>query len=384
MAMTVILLTGAGLMVRTFVGLLRVDPGFHGENVLTVRISASSGRYPGAAEVDRFYQEVLRRVREIPGVESAGAVRLLPLVSTIGNSYFRPVGYEPEENEGTQGDWQWATPGYIETMGIPLVEGRTFDESDRRGSRPVVMINEVLARRYWPGGSALGREVEAGGGEGPAVVIGVVGNVSHNGLTAERMERYYRVHGQIVDDRVGSMRSMTLTIATRGEPGRYLDAVRTAIRAVDPSVPLSEVRTLDDVLTSSVAQPRFAMVLLVAFAVLALTLAIVGIYGVLAYAVSQRTREIGIRMALGAERGRVTGMVVREGMRMALGGVALGMVVAWFVTGLMEGLLYGVGARDPATFLAVPALFAGVALLACWLPAARAARVQPASALRYE
>ena len=383
MAMAVILLTGSALMIRTFVRLLEVDPGFHAEDVLTVRLTAPAAAYPDAEAVALFYAQLLERVRAVPGVRSVGAARLLPLASTMGDSFFRPVGYEPGPNESTQGDWQWATPGYLETMGIPLLEGRAFDERDRRDGQPVVMVNEVVARRYWPGESALGRAVVGGGMPDTAVVVGVVGNVSHNGILTEAKTRYYVPHAQVHPDWTGTMRSMTLTIATEGDPGGYLEAVRGEVRSMDPSIPLSEVRTLDEVLSSSVAQPRFAMVLLGAFATVALVLALVGIYGVLAYAVSQRTREIGIRMVLGAEGGQVVGMVVREGMIMALTGVVVGTAAAWFLSGLMAGLLYGVAPRDPATFTVVPALFAAVALVACFVPAARAARVRPASALRH-
>ena len=386
LAMAVILLTASGLMMRSFVSLLRIDPGFHAENVLTLRVTAAQGRYPDGEAVARFYDEMLRRVRELPGVRDAAAVRLLPLASTMGDAPFRPVGYEPGPNEATQGDWQWVTPGYFEIMGIPLVEGRPFDERDARDAQQVVVVNQAIARRYWGSESALGREVTAGGGA-PAVVVGVVGNLRHNGLTGEAKTRFYRPHAQIGTEGFegwqGTMRSMTLTVATEGDSHALSEPVRGAIRALDPSMPVSEVRTMDEVLSTAVAQPRFAMVLLGAFATLALALAVVGIYGVLAYAVSQRTREIGIRMALGAESGRMVGMVVREGMLMALAGVFVGTGMAWFMTGLMSSLLHGVAPRDPGTFAAVPVLFVLVALLACWLPASRAARVRPANALRY-
>ncbi len=384
MAMAVILLTGSALMIKTFVGLLRIDPGFGADNVLTVRVSTPAASYPEPESIVGFYDELMRRVRAIPGVRGAGAARLLPLASTMGDSFLRPVGYEPGPNEGTQGDWQWAIPGYFETMGIPLIEGRTFDERDRRDGQAVVIINEVVARRYWGEESPLGRAMLAGGAKDTAVVVGVVGNVSHNGLTADVKTRYYVPHAQVHPDWIGSMRSMTLTIATVAPPRSYVEAVRREVKALDPSIPLAEVRTLDEVLSTSVAQPRFAMVLLGSFAAIALALSLVGIYGVLAYAVSRRTREIGIRMALGAEAGRVTGMVIRQGMAMALAGVLFGTGVAWFMTDLMAGLLYSVSPQDASTFLSVPAIFALVALLACWLPAARAARVRPSTALRYE
>ena len=381
MAMAVVLLTESGLMIKTFISLLGIDPGFSATNVLTMRVTASSGGYPDGEAVAGFYEELLRRVRDLPGVKGAGAARLLPLASQMGDSGFRPAWYQPEPNESTQADWQYVTSGYIETMDIPLVAGRTFDERDVRDGQTVVMINEHLARRYWGEDSPLGSEVLAFGAD-TTVVVGVVGNVSHNGITMEVKDRYYLAHAQVI--RTGSMRAMTLTIAAQGDANRLIEPIRREIRTMDPSMPISDIRTVDDVLSASVAQPRFAMVLLGAFSGLALILAVVGIYGVLAYTVSQRIREIGIRLALGAETGQVIGLVVRQGMLMALAGVAVGTGAAWFMTDLMQGLLYGVTAQDATTFVSVPALFTAVALLACWLPAARAARVRPASALRYE
>jgi putative ABC transport system permease protein len=387
MAMAVILLTGSGLMMKSFIGLVRIDTGFDAGDVLTMRITASAARYPDGDAVVQFYDEALRQISQVPGVRSASAVRLLPLGSTMGDSGFRPVGYQPGPNESTQGDWQWATPGYFETMGIPLVEGRTFEEADRRDGQRVVVVNETIARRYWGTESPLGRAVLAGGGD-TAIVVGVVGDIRHNGITEEVKTRFYRPHAQIggpgYEGWEGTMRSMTLTIGTEGDPRRLIEPIRTELRALDPSMPVSQVHTMDEVLAASVAQPRFAMVLLAAFAALALMLAVVGIYGVLAYAVSQRTREIGIRMALGAETGRVVSMVVRQGLGMAVAGVAVGTAFAWFMTDLMSGMLYGVAPQDPLTFVSVPLLFVAVALAACWLPAMRATRVRPVTALKYE
>jgi putative ABC transport system permease protein len=302
----------------------------------------------------------------------------------MGDSFFRPVNYVPGPNESTQADWQFATPGYLETMGIPLLEGRAIDQRDVRDGPTVVVVNEVVARRYWANESPLGQRVLAGTAQDTATIVGVVGNVAHDGITAEAKTRYYLPHSQVGNQSTGSMRSMTLTIATEGPPRRYLDAVRREIRSSDPSVAISEIRTLDEVLSASVAQPRFAMVLLAVFATVALSLSIVGIYGVLAYGVSKRTREIGVRMALGARTGQVVSLVVRQGMIMAVGGVLTGSALAFGMSGLMSGLLYGVSPQDPTTFAMVTALFAGIALLACWIPALRAARIRPSQALRHE
>jgi predicted permease len=378
MAMAVILLTGSGLMMKTFVSLLQVDTGISAENVLTMRVTAAAGRYPDAASVVGFYDQLLDQIEGIPGVQRASAARLLPLASTMGDAGFRPVDYQPGPNESTQADWQWAMPGYVEIMGIPLLEGRTLEDADRADGESVVLINQTLARKYWGDDSPIGAQVQAFGLT--STVVGVVGNIRHNGIRNEAKTRFYRPLSQATV----ATRSMTLVVASAIDPRSLVEPIRARVRAMDPSMPVSDVQTVDEVMSASVAQPRFGMMLLAAFASLALTLALVGIYGVIAYAVSQRTREIGIRMALGAETGQVIGMVVRQGMVMAMGGVALGTVIAWFMTGWMSGLLYGVTPQDPATFFSVPAVFATVALLACWIPATRASRVRPASALRYE
>jgi len=379
MAMAVILLTASGLMIKTFVHLLEVDPGFHPEGVLTVRLRAPATTYPGTEEVVDFYQELLRQAREIPGVEAAGAARRLPLASTMGDAGVRVPGYVPGPNESMQAEWQWATPGYLEVMRIPLLAGRTFDERDRRGGEEVIIINQSLARRYFGDRDPLGSVVRVFGED--CVVVGVVGDVAHNGLTGSVKERFYRPHAQVDGF---DQRSLTLTLETEGPPMSVLGPLRALVRKLDPSMPLSEIRTMDDVLAGSVAQPRFAMILLATFAAISLTLALVGIYGVIAYAVSRRTPEIGIRMALGAEAGNVVGLVIRQGVVMALLGVAVGTGAALLLSRLMTGLLYGVRPQDPLTFTAVPALFVAVAVLACWIPAARAAKVDPATALRWE
>jgi predicted permease len=384
MAMAVVLLTASGLMMRSFVRLLGVDAGFVAGDVLTLRVTAPQATYPDAPAVARFYRTLLERIEAVPGVRAAAAVRLLPLVSTMGDSFFRPVDYEARPDESTQGEWQWATPGYFEVMHIPLLEGRTFTEGDDADGQAVVVVNAAMARRYWGAESALGRRVLASGSVDTALVAGVVGDVRHNGLAADAKPQYYVPLAQVEGSWAATMRSMTLTVATEGPPQAYLDALRAEVRALDPSLAVAQVMTLDEALARSVAGPRFALVLLAAFAACALVLAAVGIYGVLSYVVSRRTREIGIRAALGAEPGQMVGMIVRQGFVMATLGVAAGSIVAWLLADVMAGLLYGVAPQDPATFASAPVLLLSVALLACWIPAARAARVGPASALRSE
>lgn len=377
MAMAVLLLTGSGLMIRTFVRLLAVDPGFRAEHVLTMRLTAPAASYPDGSATARFYEELLQRIRELPEVSDAGAARLLPLASQMGDAGVRVEGYVPADNESTQGEWQFVTPRYLEIMGIPLLEGRTFDERDGPDGEEVIIVNRSLARHYYGDESPLGRRIRVFGTW--CTVVGVVGDVRHNGIAAAAKERFYRPEAQ------QTARTMTLTIQARsGDPAALAGPVRRVLSGLDPRMPVSEVRTMDEVLAASVAQPRFAMLLLAVFSAVALALAVVGIYGVLAYAVSRRTPEIGIRMALGADGGRVVGMVVRQGMGMALVGVAIGVGAALGLTRFMQGMLYGVTPQDAATFASVPLLFGGVALVACWIPAMRAARVRPAVALRGE
>lgn len=381
MAMAVTLLAAAGLTMRAFVSLLQVDLGFETEGVLTARMTVPSATYPDLSDVTGFWDELVRRVEAFPGVQEAGLTRLLPLDSQMGDSGFYPVGYVPAEGEVMAADWQYVGPGYIEAMGIPVLAGRAFEDGDRAASMTVMMINEAAARRFWPGTDPLGTRVSTFGGD-TATVVGVVGNLRHNGVTAEAKPRYYRAIHQLSGP--GNARRMTLAIKTTIQPEEVVAPLRSLVREMDPTMPLSRVQTMEDVAGDAVAQPRFAMMLLLAFAALATTLAVVGIYGVLAYAVSRRTQEIGVRMALGADRGAVVGMVVRQGMVMAVLGVVAGTILALGLGRVMAGMLYGVAPRDPLTLTAVPLLFATVALAACWVPAARAARVPPTEALRAE
>ena len=278
-------------------------------------------------------------------------------------------------------DWQYVSDRYIEIMGLPLRSGRTFDSRDRADGEVTMMINETAARRFWPDSDPIGARVDTFGGD-TAVVVGVVGDLRHNGLTAEVKPRYYRSIYQLSGP--GNIRRLTLTVLADGTAGTVAAPVRDVVRGLDPRLPLANERTLPDVVASALAPARFSMVLLGAFGVIALLLATVGVYGVLAFAVRRRTREIGVRMALGADRGEVVSMVVREGMSMALVGVVGGTVAAFLLTRFMAGVLYGVAPQDPTTFVRAPLLLIAVAALAAWLPAARASRVPPTRALRGE
>jgi putative ABC transport system permease protein len=343
-------------MLRSFARLAGIDPGFRPQGVLTLRLSLPSADYPEASDVVATYDRILERVRGLPGVERAGAVRYLPLSGTIGDWTIEIEGREPAPGQDFDGDWQVVTPGYFEAMRIPLVEGRTITAGDRIDAAPAIVVSETLARDYWPGESALGKRI-----------------------------RFGAPHAQWAQSTGGgSIRSLALVMRSGTDPRTLVGPVREIVRDVDPRVPLAGVRTMEEVVAAAIAEPRFSMMLLVAFAALAVLLAAIGIYGVMAYSVRQRNHEIGIRMALGARASDVLELVVRQGMLLVVGGLALGLAGALALTRVLGGLLYGVEPTDPVTFAGVTVLLVAVAFAACYWPAQRAASVDPMEALRYE
>jgi putative ABC transport system permease protein len=380
LALSVVLLTGTGLMVRTLGELYSVSPGFRAENLLTAGMALPRTRYPDNASVLRFYQQALERVRNIPGVENAAAISHLPLSGQDSRTGVAPDGRERRADEPPRRmHHRQVTPGYFETMGIPLLEGRLLNEFDTADSTPVLVINEAAARRFWGEESAVGRFVVIGGAtEVRREVVGVVGNTRHWGLGREvNPEMYIPLAQQPTP-------FMTLVVRTSGEPAAFAGALRQQMRTVDSQLPVSALQSGDELLAQSESQRSFFLTLLAAFAGIALTLAGLGIHAVMAYNVAQRRQEIGVRLALGARARDIRAMVLGEGSKLALAGVALGVAGALALTRLLEQLLYGVSATDPLTFLSVPVLLAGVALAACAAPARRAAKVDPMIALRYE
>ncbi len=386
LALAVVLLTGAGLMIRTVGQLRAIDPGFRPEGVLTMRLSLPSSSYPDAGDVSSFYLRLVERAEAMPEVRSAAAVRALPLTGTIGDWSIDLADREEAPGENPHGDWQVVTPGYIEAMGVRLIRGRSLEERDRADAVPVVVINRTMAEEYWPGENPIGERFGLGrpGLEPFFQVVGVVEDVRHNALTEAPRTEMYMPHAQFGAITEFPPRSMTLVARTGGDPLGLAGPLRELVREMDPRLPVSDVRPMAAVVGDALADSRFVMTLLAVFAALALLLAAVGIYGVLAYAVSARGREIGIRLALGAGRGGVTRLVVSQGMVLAAGGLVVGVVVAAAGSRLMEGLLYGVEALDPVTFVVVPLVLGGVALVATLLPARRAASVDPMTALREE
>jgi len=379
-ALALVLLIGAGLMIRTIVRLQGLDPGFRPEKVMTLKTALSRQKYGELPRRAAFYREVLERVRALPGVAAAGYTTSVPLVWRGGTNGFTVEG-QPRA-PGRDANHRQISPDYFRTMGIPLRAGRIFDEHDGPNALPVAMINETMAGKFWPGGEALGKRFKLGGPDAPwMTVVGIVGDVRQMGLDVPVKAEMYFPYQQI--DMFWAAPTF-LAIRSAGDPADLVAAVRREVRAVDPDQPISDVRTMEEILGREVAPRRLQMTLLAGFAGLALLLASLGIYGVISYAVSQRTPEIGIRMALGARPRDVLGMVVGGGLRLAALGVGIGLAAALALTRVMASLLYGVSTTDPLTFVSIPLLLLAVALAASYLPARRALRVDPVAALRSE
>ena len=381
------LVIGAGLLIKSFGRLRNVDPGFSPENVLTMQLTLPASRYVQHVETRAFYRAVVERARAIPGVTQAAAVRALPLTGTIGDWSFAVEGRAQEpDGGGLAGDWQVVTPDYFRVMRIGLHSGRLITDADDARAPGAVLINESLARRAFPNGDAIGQRINLGPVDSAwRTVVGVVRDVRHRGLDAEARPEMYLPHAQFPLTAAGApQRNMYLVVRSAGDPAALATSLRREVAAIDPLLPVSSVRTMEQVLGSWAAERRLSMLVLSVFAMVALALAAVGIYGVMSYSVAQRTREIGIRMALGAEPGSVLGLVVRQGVALALVGVGIGIVVALALTRLMTTMLFQVSATDPLTFGGLALLLTATAVLASWIPARRATRVEPTVALRGE
>jgi putative ABC transport system permease protein len=387
-ALSLALLIGAGLLIKSFTRLQSVSTGFDPSNLLTARLSLSATSYPRAEAVKVFYDKLAARLTRVPGVEAVGAASVLPLSGIAARTEFTIVGHPsitPADMPAAQD--RWVSPGYFRSMRISLIEGREFTEADHERARGVVVVDETLAQRYWPGGSPMGAHLllNYGTGEKPREfeVIGVVGNVKHGSLNEEPAVTLYWPLAQVPPS-VASSRAANLSIVVRSATGAQamVANVRRELQAVDPQVPASTVKTMEQFLAASIASRRFNMLLLTAFAGAALVLSMSGLYAVISYRTSQHTREIAIRMALGASPGTVLRLFVVQGMKLALTGVALGLGAALILTRLISSLLFGTGATDPLTFAAVTVTLTLVALVACYFPARRATKVDPIAALR--
>jgi len=382
-ALAIMLLAGAGLLVRSFARLTSVDPGFQSAQATAFSITLSPLRYPDAARQEQFATTLLSRLERLPGMTASGISFSLPL-SASGFGLTFAIGGRPETSgpDEPRAQVRVATPDYFRAMGIPLLRGRGFTDEDRAGAPPVLLISQETARRYWPNEDPIGQRLLTGWGAGDerfgGTIIGIVGDVRQFNLADGPTPHIYGAFAQRPLD------ELSVIMRSTSAPATVLAAAREVVRDLDAQLPVYEARPLDDLVRESIAERRFYALLLAMFAGLALVLAAVGIYGVIGYSVQQRRRELGIRIALGATRERVVGMVMRQGMALTLIGAMVGLAGAAALTRVLSGQLFGVSATDPLTFLAVPAILIMVALVACVVPAKRALAVDPASVIRSE
>jgi len=383
-ALSLVLLIGAGLLIRSFVALQRVQPGYNPQNVVSFNVTIPGNRYPKNQDVSRFVHELELKMGALPGVQSVGSNFQLPFT---GSGAQMPYAYNAETSqkwESLSADWRPITPGFLPTVGARLLEGRNFNDADDANHPLVVIVDEMLARRAWPGESALGKRLEVellSRNDNPrvfSIVVGVVAHLRTHDLTRNVREQIYIPYAQETFGRVG------VVLKTSGDPSGVMMQVEQQVRALDPGIAVRNLKPLEDYVDDARAPMRFNLILIGIFGVIALTLASVGLYSVMAYSVTQRAHELGIRIAVGASPRDILGLVLGQGVRLTLMGAALGLVASLFVTRALASLLFGVSATDPLTFITVPIVLAVVAMLACYLPARRAMRVDPMIALRYE
>jgi putative ABC transport system permease protein len=380
LGLSLVLVLGAGLLLKSLYRLNRVEPGFDREGVLTMEVTLPERKYPEDAQVAAFYSQFLERLEALPGARAAGAVSLLPIRGTNWTSDYTIEG-PPPGVYGVEVRHKVITPRFLQAMGLALRAGRAFTDADGPDAPPVILINEALARREFPGRDPIGQRLKYGRPDlkGPfRTIVGVVADAKQDGLDAEIRPEVYEPHKQ------GPWSEMTVVLRTDADPRSLAGPVRSTLREMDPDVLLHNLQTMDEVLRTSLARERFMTLLLSAFAALALALAAVGVYGVIAYTVSQSTQEIGIRMALGAGRHDILRLVVGQGMALLAAGVALGLGGAFALSRHLESLLFEVSATDPALFAVLPLILAAVALVACYVPARRAMQVDPVVALHDE
>jgi predicted permease len=381
-AFSLLLVAGAGLLIRSFAEILKVDPGFRPDGVLTMRVALPDATYSKPEQIRAFYSSFLDRVQRLPGVHSVGAVSALPL-SGQGGSGTMTIDTQsvPIENTTPEVDIRVATPDYFKAMGISLVRGRYFEPRDTDGAPPVAMIDESLAQTYWPNQDPVGKRVKFGGLQSKAPWMTVVGVVRH--VRNRTLEARSRVEAYAPENQRPSG-AMTIAVLASGNPMNLVPTIQREVSAIDPDLPIYRVRTVNEVMGDSLQRRRLALTLLAGFAGLALLLAAIGIYGVTSYGVAQRKTEIGVRMALGANRSQVLGMIMRSGMTTIAIGLAVGIVLSLALTRLMSGLLFAVHASDPLALAGAALVLVLAALVAIFIPARRATKVNPMSALRYE
>jgi putative ABC transport system permease protein len=374
-ALSLVLLIAASLMIRSFIGMLKIDPGLQPDKLLTLQVVLPQTRYSKDEQVINFYQQMLERVRALPGVEIVGAGSGLPPVSNQSRNIFGVEGYEPAANETMTANFVPITNDYFRALGAPLLQGRPFNDHDRADTERVAIVDQNIAKRYFPQGKVIGGRISIDAED--RTVVGVAGNLKFSGnLYTEGEDAIY------LPDKQSPYRGMFVFVRTNSDPAAMTNEVRNTIWSIDRDLPIAKVQTMNQVLAESVAQPRLYMTLLIVFASIALILASIGLYGVVSYSVEQRGHEIGLRMALGAQRSNILRLVLVQGLKLVLIGIALGIFCAYAGTRVMAGLLYGISPTNLATFLAVSVFMIVVAVLACLIPAHRATRVDPVVSLR--
>jgi putative ABC transport system permease protein len=382
-SMALLLLSGAALLLTSFYRLLRVDPGFRTDHVISARVDLPRVRYSTSEQRTLFFQRLQQEIAALGGVSHVGAIGELPLSGSTNSGSFEIEGQPGSQNtDGPHADWWEATPGYFEAMDIPLKAGRYFNDDDRVGNPNVVIISEGLAKRYFAGSDPVGKRIDFMGEPDKPVwstIIGVVGDVKQRGLDDRQHSQFYAPYRQTL-----FASGLSLVVRTSADPAAVIGGIRNALQKVDPQLAAYDLRTMEQVAARSVAERRFTTFLLGSFAALALVLACIGLYGVIAYSVTQRTQEIGIRMALGAQAADVLRMILNQSMRLTLVGLALGAIASLALTRFISSMLFNVTPTDPLTLASVLLLLAMVALVASYIPARRAARVNPTVALRYE
>jgi putative ABC transport system permease protein len=385
-SLALVLLVGSALLIRTFIALHEVGPGFDAHNVLTMEMSLNGQRYQSTAGIAQLLRDGRDRLNALPGVELAAGAFWLPIDVEDGTG-FQIVGH-PVEKGCCGSQWMSITPGYLSLFKIPILRGRDFTKDDVAGAPPVVLINEALAKQYWPNEDPIGQHIkdanEVGGVE---TIIGVVADSHNSGLAKPADPMVIVPIPQVTDTynaAYANIQPLFWIVRTHGDPHQAVPAVTEQLRIASAGFPVGHIRTMDEVMGRSTARQSFNMLLLTIFGAVALLLAAIGIYGLMAYSVAQRTQEMGIRMALGADRTRIRKLVVWQGMRLALVGVVLGIGAAFGLARLIASFLFGVKYWDPLVFVTIPLLLAAVALLAVWLPANRAARLDPMQALHDE
>ncbi|HEX6717039.1 MAG TPA: ABC transporter permease, partial [Pyrinomonadaceae bacterium] len=378
-ALSLMLFIGAGLLMKSFWLLTRVNPGFQSDHLLTLQVSLPEEKYSDPQVID-FFRRVPEQLATLPGVSTVSAVNRLPISGGDPHGELTIEGRTFNAGEAPGVSYRRILPNYFRAMGIPLLQGREFDDRDSGGKPDVVIINQKMAQRYWPDGDAIGKRIKIGPAKNEpwVTIVGVVGNVNHTGLDTEPDFASYEPHAK------RPWSSMTVLVRTSVDPLSLAEPVQRELKRAEKEVLIEDVITMNRRLDLSVAPQRLNVVLLATFAFIALVLATAGIYGIMAHSVAQRTQEIGVRMALGAQLRDVLRMVLRSGMALALLGIAIGLVGAFFLTRLMSKLLFGVTPTDAVTFVSVAAILFIVALLACYIPARRATKVDPMVALRYE